>query len=180
MNYYIAAGYTFKQLHNKARCILDALGHEITFDWTLKENATNYSNGIDSLREVGEKEMQGIRDAGFVVVLLQGAGRGTHVELGIALGMGKHVVIWSDTPSEFRANPSTCPFYFTKPNEGAARSISTYVYGSIESIVMPIVTLIEPKGYRRDTSPIAFDWQERVGKVGSMEDTEILEVDANV
>jgi predicted Rossmann-fold nucleotide-binding protein len=43
---------------------------------------------LEDLKEIGQKEKNAVLESDFVVVILPG-GKGTHIELGIALGQGK-------------------------------------------------------------------------------------------
>ena len=49
-------------------------------------------------------------ESDFVLVLLPG-GKGTHAELGFALGCKKRVFIHSEDPMAFEVGPQTCAFY---------------------------------------------------------------------
>ncbi len=53
--------------------------------------------------------------ADLVIVLLpsgmKSSGRGTHAELGIALGLNIPILIWSNVPGMFEATEATCAFY---------------------------------------------------------------------
>lgn len=72
---------------------LRAWGAKITYDWTTHGSVAEQP--VQRRREVASNEANGVRDAGLVVVLLPG-GRGTHVELGIAVGLRiPALVIWS-------------------------------------------------------------------------------------
>lgn len=64
-------------------------GHIWTYDWTghgavFKDTNTREEN-VEIMRETGRKEIEGVTSADVVIVLLPG-GKGTHVELGVALG----------------------------------------------------------------------------------------------
>ncbi|WP_433748089.1 nucleoside 2-deoxyribosyltransferase [Falsibacillus pallidus] len=71
-----------EQLKNK--------GYVQTYDWTDNSRAST----IEELRDIGEKERIAVKDADFLIVLLP-AGKGSHIELGIALGQGKPIFIHS-------------------------------------------------------------------------------------
>lgn len=94
--------------HNRLRDLLEADGHHITYDWT--HHGAVYGRGVDGIREVAKDEARGVVEADVVFVLLPG-GRGTHVELGIALGLDKPVLIVSDDPATTGAVKETCAFY---------------------------------------------------------------------
>ena len=69
--------------------------------------------GEERLEEVAEKEIEGIRQAEIVIVLLPG-GRGTHAELGAANILKKPVFIWAKDDSLFFPEPQTCAFYWNQ------------------------------------------------------------------
>lgn len=109
MRYYIAARIENASAHNQVRDALNARGHEITYDWT--SHGAVWHRGLEEIRRVAALEIKGVLDADFVVALLPG-GRGTHVEVGAALGLGRTVFIHSTRPDEhFSAHPDTCAFY---------------------------------------------------------------------
>jgi hypothetical protein len=51
----------------------------LTYDWTQNSRAED----IPALREIGEKEKAAVMESDFVIILLP-AGKGSHIELGIA------------------------------------------------------------------------------------------------
>ncbi|MCM3757660.1 group-specific protein [Sporosarcina aquimarina] len=61
-----------------------------TYDWTKNEDAST----IADLKEIGFHEKNAVLDADFIIVLLP-AGKGSHIEFGIALGQGKKVYLHS-------------------------------------------------------------------------------------
>lgn len=105
MRYYIATSLENMPAHNALR---DRLGPGITYDWTL--HGPVFRDGLARIAEVAERELNGIRDADVVIVLWPG-GRGTHVELGAALALGKRVYFVSDVPGHHEACAETCAFY---------------------------------------------------------------------
>jgi nucleoside 2-deoxyribosyltransferase len=77
-----------------------------TYDWTENKRADSF----EKLKLIGDDERKGVMDADFLIVLLPG-GKGTHVELGIALGHHKRVYLYS--PNEDINDFSiTSTFYF--------------------------------------------------------------------
>jgi nucleoside 2-deoxyribosyltransferase len=104
MRIYIATSLDNVAQHNKLRDSLDAR-HELTYDWTAHGSVQHL--GEDVIRSVAYKEARGVSDADLVVILLPG-GRGTHVELGIAIGAEVPVYIYN-----FRAYPKWCAFYLS-------------------------------------------------------------------
>jgi nucleoside 2-deoxyribosyltransferase len=93
------------------RDALAAAGHTITYDWTLHGSVKD--DGEARLREVALLELNGVRDADLVVVLLPG-GRGTHAELGAANILGKPVILFSDKPHPLLSTDATCAFYWNE------------------------------------------------------------------
>lgn len=108
MKYYIATKLENHRTHNRVRDHLTALGHEITYDWT--PHGPVFRSGLDRVREVAELETRGVLDADFVVVLWP-SGRGTHVELGMAIAANKPVIFISDVEAHHEATTETCAFY---------------------------------------------------------------------
>lgn len=108
MKIYIATRLENHKQHNALRDLLVAAGHTLTYDWT--KHGAVWRSGKDRIREVALSERAGVERADVVVVLLPG-GRGTHVELGMALAGNKPVIIWSPRPEVFGAHPDTCAFY---------------------------------------------------------------------
>lgn len=83
MKVYIASG-----LGNagEAQAVAEALkldGWEVTYAWW--EHGSVQADGPEKIREVAVAEVNGVCQADLVVAVLPG-GRGTHVEIGIALG----------------------------------------------------------------------------------------------
>ena len=76
-----------------------------TYDWTVNENVTT----LEELRVIGEKEKNAIIEADVVVVLLP-AGKGSHIELGIAIGNGKKIYLYSPN-KEIDNIETTSTFY---------------------------------------------------------------------
>ena len=109
MRYYIATSLSRAEEHNKLRDILNELGHELTYDWTVHGNVRNESSS--DIAEVAEAEVNAVADAHVVIVLLPG-GRGTHTELGVALGREIRVIIVGDIElGFFSSDDRTCAFY---------------------------------------------------------------------
>ncbi|WP_214874356.1 nucleoside 2-deoxyribosyltransferase [Exiguobacterium sp. CH10] len=105
MRFYVGSSFANIEEVRFIRDELKALGHTHTYDWTQNERATS----IDALRSIGEEEVSGIQSADFVVILLPG-GKGAHVELGIALGMNKHVFLY-DLGDQMMNMEETSTFY---------------------------------------------------------------------
>lgn len=101
-------------------------GVEQTFDWT--RHGTMAGNPY---RDVAEKEVAGVREADFVVVMLP-AKLGAHTELGIALACGKKVFVYAENDEAmYCGNPYKCVFY-DHP------LVTQVVSGNVEDLVRSI------------------------------------------
>ncbi|MBP1996859.1 group-specific protein [Paenibacillus eucommiae] len=108
MNFYIAS--SFKNI-DKVRELSNQLkleGYTHTYDWTQNENI----NSLEALSTIGEKEKEAIVQSDFLVILLP-AGISSHVELGIAIGLGKRIYLYSPT-DEIYEFEQTSTFYHIK------------------------------------------------------------------
>ncbi len=108
MKYYIATSLLRAQEHKQVRASLEEFGYVLSYDWTLHGSVKTVSK--ERLREVSINELNGIRAADYVIVLLPG-GFGTHVELGFAIAAGKKVFLYSEDPELFELGPQTNAFY---------------------------------------------------------------------
>lgn len=108
MKYYIATRLDRADAHREMRAMMDELGHDLTYDSTT--HGSVFEGGPDVMREIGRREMRGVLDAELVIVMLPG-GRGTHIEMGMALAAGKHVLLQVDPAGERDALEKPCSFY---------------------------------------------------------------------
>lgn len=90
-----------------ARRLIDE-GFQQTYDWTRNVEVDSY----DELKQIGEEERKAVMEADFLVLLMP-AGVGSHVELGIALGLGKRVYLYSQDHDLYDLD-KTSTFYFAK------------------------------------------------------------------
>lgn len=82
-----AVNYVTKQLVNR--------GYVHTYDWTKNAYASEEEKlTIEDLKGIGQHEKNAIIESDLIVVILPG-GKGTHIELGIALGLGKKIFLYS-------------------------------------------------------------------------------------
>lgn len=81
-------------------------GWEHTYSWTkhICDDVTE-----DDLIKYARLEQKGIIDSDVVIILLP-AGRGTHIELGMALALNKKIFLCADTKEEFGIE-NTVNFY---------------------------------------------------------------------
>lgn len=92
MRFYIAS--SLKNIDN-VRWVAGQLrtrGHVQTYDWTTKLNV----DSISALRDIGEREKNAVLSSDVVIIMVP-AGKGSHVEFGIALGTDKRIILYSPT-----------------------------------------------------------------------------------
>ena len=110
MTFYIASRLENAETVSRVANVLKAAGHTHTYDWT--EHGSVKSEGQSRIKQVAKSELQGVMRADLVAVLLPG-GRGTHTELGIALGSGcRNIVICAESDGFFEQDDRTCAFYW--------------------------------------------------------------------
>ena len=114
--FYLASGLENASQVSAVAARLRAAGWQQTYDWTVHGSVAG--TGARRIAEVAAAESKGVMEADVVVVLLPG-GRGTHVELGMAVGRGIPVVLYHPDPAVFNndtipsdSSQRTCAFYF--------------------------------------------------------------------
>lgn len=90
MKIYIASGFPNKEAVNYVSEKLMKTGCIQTYDWTKNDRAST----LEDLKAIGEDEKNAILASDVDVILLP-AGKGSHIELGIALGRGKKIFLYS-------------------------------------------------------------------------------------
>ena len=108
MKYYIATSFQNKEAHRECRQFFSDMGYELTFDWTV------YPFIADPyvMYTVATKEIDAVKAADFVVVLLPGGG-GTHTELGAAIAHDKPGFLVAPHPQQLLDSQGlTNPFYY--------------------------------------------------------------------
>lgn len=105
VNFYIASSLRNVEQVRELAHELKRKGYIHTYDWTQLQQ----DGSLESLAIIGEKEKEGVENADFLVILLP-AGKGSHVELGLALGLEKRVYLYSPT-EEIYEYDKTSAFY---------------------------------------------------------------------
>lgn len=82
-------------------------GFEQTYDWVSNLDVKDISKQI--LMQYAKSEQQGIEESDVVIILLPG-GRGSYIELGMALGLDKKIFLCSENKEEFTIY-NTVAFY---------------------------------------------------------------------
>ena len=106
MKFYIGSGMKNCELVNYYAKLLKENGWEQTYDW-VKNVSDDVS--LEDMIEYATLESQGIVDSDVVIILLP-AGRGAHIELGMAMALNKRVILCSTTKEEFSIE-NTVAFY---------------------------------------------------------------------
>lgn len=109
MNFYISSSLRNVDQVRYAASRLKASGWTHTCDWTNFELSSG--SAPDGLRAIGAAELSGVKAADAVIVLTP-QGRGTHIELGMAIALGKRVYIYHADDSYFKCDDRTCAFYW--------------------------------------------------------------------
>jgi nucleoside 2-deoxyribosyltransferase len=129
MKFYIASSFTNKDLVRSVSDRLEQKGFIHTYDWTKNERAST----VKDLQHIGQNEKDAITDSTVVIIILPG-GKGTHVELGIALGLGKRVILYSPN-GEVHDFANTTTFYHLPEVENCSGSIEKLVEYVLEPIL---------------------------------------------
>ena len=107
MKAYIATSLTNATEHNELRDLLAARGVGLTYDWTA--HGSVWREGRERIAQVAEREASGVAAADLLIAILPG-GRGTHVEIGIAIAFRIPVVVVPQSTADYEG-PETCAFY---------------------------------------------------------------------
>ena len=106
MKFYIGSGMKNSELVNYYAKKLEENGWEHTYNWTKNIGG---NSSVEDLIKYSKEEQQGIIAADVVIILLK-AGRGSHIELGMALALNKKIFLCSPTEDEFTLE-NTVGFY---------------------------------------------------------------------
>ena len=105
MKFYIASSFRNIENVRKAAEQLKRHGHVQTYDWTVHSSITS----ISQLRDIGREEVNGIKAADVVVIMIP-AGKGSHIELGMAIGLQKKIYLYASS-DEINERSATTTFY---------------------------------------------------------------------
>lgn len=90
MKFYVASSLANREDVRSVSSELMNRGFTHTYDWTVNGRADTYQ----ALETIGIKEKEAIMASDMVIILLPG-GKGSHIEMGIAMGAGKKVYLHS-------------------------------------------------------------------------------------
>ncbi len=110
MNIYVAGGLELIDVARKLITFLAAVpGITITYDWT--QHGSVQGLGPGRYREVATREAQGVLDADLVIAIP--GGKGTHVEMGIAIGRGIPIMLLDPNSLLWKTDLTRdCVFHF--------------------------------------------------------------------
>ncbi|MGD6854531.1 nucleoside 2-deoxyribosyltransferase [Bacillus infantis] len=106
MKFYIGSSFANTHQVRELAAFLKEQGFRQTYDWTSNSRAED----AEELRSIGEAEFAAVKEADFVVIH-RPAGKGSHIELGLALGFGKRVYLYAE--EDLKDSPAEAStFYF--------------------------------------------------------------------
>lgn len=129
MKFYVASSLANKEQVQYVSEKLKKKGYTHTYDWTKNERAST----LEELQTIGEAEKKAVLESDFIIVVLPG-GKGTHIELGIAIGLDKTIFLYSPDQS-IEDYESSCTFYHI---EGVQKC-----FGRIEDLVYQVSNRFE-------------------------------------
>ncbi|AND41423.1 nucleoside 2-deoxyribosyltransferase [Cytobacillus oceanisediminis] len=103
--FYVASSFQNVETVRLVSEQLKNMGYVQTYDWTKNKRAAS----IEDLKEIGQEEKIAVMKADFLIVVLP-AGKGSHIELGIALGQSKKIYLYSQNNDVHNIN-TTSTFY---------------------------------------------------------------------
>lgn len=124
--FYIASSFANKDKVRVAANSLIKSGFSQTFDWTANLRAST----LDELQLYGELERKAVLEADFLVLILPG-GKGSHIEMGIAISQRKNVYLVSEQAELFEFDV-TSTFYHLPEVSIHIGSIGDSIAGIIE------------------------------------------------
>lgn len=125
MKFYIASRFTNQELVKKLSCHLTKFGHEQTYDWTQNIRAESF----EDLSAIGQLEKNAVSDCDAFFILLPG-GKGSHIELGLALAGEKKVYLFSESDVFSDVSASTTFYHLPEVER---------VIGNLEDLVEIVV-----------------------------------------
>lgn len=97
MKFYIGSGLKNGKIVNEFSKRLQNYGWEHTYNWAEKEIG---NETMEDLIKYATLEQKAIEESDVVIIILP-AGRGTHIELGMAIALNKKIYLYSNSTEEF-------------------------------------------------------------------------------
>ena len=135
MKFYIASKLENYAQVKKLSEKLKSAGWVHTYDWTVHGSVRE--SDAELLKEVAKKEFNGVKDADVVIVLTP-QGRGTHIELGMAIALNKQIYLCHIDDTYFKCDDNTSAFYWLP-------QVNQFI-GSIDDLAYELLT------HREDTT----------------------------
>lgn len=128
MKFYIASSFSNQEMVKHLGRMLTGQGHEQTYDWTLNSKAENTA----ALAAIGQLEKAAVLEADAFFILLP-AGKGSHIELGLALATEKKVYLFSEEAAVYDFSATTT-FYHLPEVERVIGTLDDLVRMATETI----------------------------------------------
>jgi len=125
MKFYIASSLNNFEIVRNVAGQLKQKGFIHTYDWTVN----NKPDSLEKLKKIGQEEKAAVMESDFIIIILPG-GKGTHIELGIALGLNKRIYLYS--PNEQINDPSKSSTFYQ------LQEVNKFV-GKIDSFIEDLV-----------------------------------------
>jgi len=90
LKFYVASSFKNKEQVKYVSHELTIKGFVHSYDWTKNDRPTT----LEALTEIGTKEKEAVMNSDVVIILLPG-GKGSHIELGMAIAAKKKVFLYS-------------------------------------------------------------------------------------
>lgn len=103
--FYIASSFQNIEDVRYVKDQLIAKGFQHTYDWTQNSRAAN----LEELQRIGNAEKEAVQHADFLIILLP-AGKGSHIEFGLALANDITIYLYSPNEDVYDMN-FTSTFY---------------------------------------------------------------------
>lgn len=125
--FYIASSFKNKnEVRNISKLLIDK-GYIHTYDWTLNNRATS----LQALEKIGKEELAAVKNSDFIIVILP-AGKGSHIELGIAIGLGKKIFLYSPNKEVNNLEATSTFYHLPEVNK---------CYGEVEDLIETVIAL---------------------------------------
>lgn len=121
MKYYVASSFRNIDTVRLVASCLNEKGYFQTYDWTQNQPA----NTLKDLKQIGEEEKNAVLESDFIIVLSP-AGKGSHIEFGIALGVGKPIYLYSEQ-NDILDFETTSTFYHVKGVKTFVGDLSSFI-----------------------------------------------------
>lgn len=128
MIFYIASSFSNKEGVQYVGNRLIESGFIHAYDWTQNDRAAT----LAELKDIGVKEKDAVFASDIVIVMLPG-GKGSHIELGLALAGGKKVYLHS-ADDAFNDLALTSTFYHLPEVEKVTGTLDDLIYWSCQSL----------------------------------------------